>query len=492
MFRFRNRSGSRRVPAPAAVGTRVGTDDGFRAVVDTRSVVQPLGSGHRVEWWVGGEDRWYDPSTEAAVRQVRPGAAPVLETRLRVSGGDVVATTWAAVGRGSTGPAVVVELANETPVPVAVAVAVQAASGGQVRRISADGRRLLVDGTTAVVVDREPGRYALVDAAQDLWAMVSGGGAQVEPPRSVRCRIGAAAGALVVPLPHRASLRFAIPAADLVENPAASFPDADRVAAGWTARLVDAATVDIPDGVLSAGAHRALVDLQLAEPTAVGAVELARWGLGRQAVETLAATSDPAAERLVAAAHLWRLHRNPAWFEGPSGLPLEDLVRAPADRVEATGALGVLADLLDARGEARSAADAREAAAGVALASLPPTDPPTTTLRHLSDCLARESIDGLDLLTEVPAAWLGGGIEVHGLATPHGRLGYAVRWHGDRPALLWELDRWDDRPVVLRVPGLDTAFSTDEPTGEALLAAPAGRVPPRSVAASPPDGGEFF
>ncbi len=323
----------------------------------------------------------------------------MLETRLRVSGGDVVATTWAAVGRGSTGPAVVVELANETPVPVAVAVAVQAASGGQVRRISADGRRLLVDGTTAVVVDREPGRYALVDAAQDLWAMVSGGGAQVEPPRSVRCRIGAAAGALVVPLPHRASLRFAIPAADLVENPAASFPDADRVAAGWTARLVDAATVDIPDGVLSAGAHRALVDLQLAEPTAVGAVELARWGLGRQAVETLAATSDPAAERLVAAAHLWRLHRNPAWFEGPSGLPLEDLVRAPADRVEATGALGVLADLLDARGEARSAADAREAAAGVALASLPPTDPPTTTLRHLSDCLARESIDGLDLLT---------------------------------------------------------------------------------------------
>ena len=278
MFRFRNRSGSRRVPAPAAVGTRVGTDDGFRAVVDTRSVVQPLGSGHRVEWWVGGGDRWYDPSTEAAVRQVRPGAAPVLETRLRVSGGDVVATTWAAVGRGSTGPAVVVELANETPVPVAVAVAVQAASGGQVRRMSADGRRLLVDGTTAVVVDREPGRYALVDAAQDLWAVVSGGGAQVELPRSVRCRIGAAAGALVVPLPHRASLRFAVPAADLVENPSASFPDADRVAAGWTARLVDAATVDIPDGVLSAGAHRALVDLQLAEPTAVGAVELARWG----------------------------------------------------------------------------------------------------------------------------------------------------------------------------------------------------------------------
>ena len=492
MFRVRNRSRSHRVPSHVEVGTRMGTDDGFRAVVDARSVVQPLGSGHRVEWWVGGEDRWYDPSTEAAVRQVRPGVAPVLETRLRVSGGDVMATTWAAVGRGSIGPAVVVELANETSVPVAVAVAVQAASGGQVRRMSADGRRLLVDGTTAVVVDREPGCYALVDAAEDLWAMVSGGRTQVEQPRSVRCRIGAAAGALVVPLPHRGSLRFAVPAADLVENPSASFPDADRVAAGWAARLIDAATVDIPDGALSAGVHRALVDLQLAKPTAVGAVELARWGLGRQAVETLAATLDPVAKRLVAAAHLWRLHRDPAWFEGPSGLPLEDLVREPVDRVEVAGALGALADLLDVRGDTRSAADAREVAAGAALVSLSPTDPATTTLRDLSNCLALESVDGLDLLTEVPDTWLGGGIEVHGLATPYGRLGYAVRWHGDRPALLWELDRRDDRPVVLRAPGLDTAFSTDEPIGETLLAAPAGWVTPRSAAASPPDGGEFF
>jgi len=168
------------------------------------------------------------------------------------------------------------------------------------------------------------------------------------------------------------------------------------------------------------------------------------------------------------------------------------LVREPADRVEVAGALGALADLLDVRGDTRSAADAREVAAGATLVSLSPTDPATTTLRDLSNCLALESVDGLDLLTEVPDAWLGGGIEVHGLATPYGRLSYAVRWHGDRPALLWELDRRDDRPMTLRAPGLDTAFSTDEPIGETLLAAPAGWVTPRSTAMSPPDGGEFF
>ncbi len=70
-----------------------------------------------MEWWIGGEDRWYAPAVEAAVRQDRPGPAPVLVTRMRVAGGDVVATTWATLASGSSGAAVVVELVNETPVP---------------------------------------------------------------------------------------------------------------------------------------------------------------------------------------------------------------------------------------------------------------------------------------------------------------------------------------------------------------------------------------
>ena len=81
----------------------------------------------------------------------------------------------------------------------------------------------------------------------------------------------------------------------------------------------------------------------------------------------------------------------------------------------------------------------------------------------------RPSTDGLDLLPVVPDAWLGRPVEVHGLATPVGRLGYAVRWHGERPALLWELDRHgagsDD--VALRVPGLDPGFSTTSSSGPA-------------------------
>ena len=231
-------------------GTRVGTWDTPLAVVDSRGTVWPISgereTGWRAEWWVGADDRWYAPAVEAAVRHTRPGVGPVLETRMRVSGGDVVATTWASQADGSAGPAVVVELANETPVPVAVAVTVQAAAGGQIRRLAVDGRRLLADGRPAVVVDRDPGRSALVDANGDLWDEVTGGRAVVGSPDPIRCRIGSAAGALIVPLPHRTAFRFAVPAGDLIDNPSAVLPSADRVAAGWVNRLEGAATVDLP------------------------------------------------------------------------------------------------------------------------------------------------------------------------------------------------------------------------------------------------------
>jgi hypothetical protein len=78
----------------------------------------------------------------------------------------------------------------------------------------------------------------------------------------------------------------------------------------------------------------------------------------------------------------------------------------------------------------------------------------------------------------VPAVWFGRPIEVHGMATSSGRLSYAVRWHGERPALLWELEG-DDAPgaVTLTAPGLDPSFRTTAPRGEALLAAPSTERP---------------
>ena len=69
--------------------------------------------------------------------------------------------------------------------------------------------------------------------------------------------------------------------------------------------------------------------------------------------------------------------------------------------------------------------------------------------------------------------WIGQGLEVHDLPTAHGTLSFAVRWHGARPALLWELVPHEPGvpPVTLLAPGLDTTWASRDPRGEALLAA---------------------
>jgi len=80
---------------------------------------------------------------------------------------------------------------------------------------------------------------------------------------------------------------------------------------------------------------------------------------------------------------------------------------------------------------------------------------------------------GLALCSMLPEAWLGQGIEVHEAPTHHGVLSFAVRWHGDRPALLWELTPHadgPDTPVRLTAPGLDPAWSSTERAGEVPLA----------------------
>jgi hypothetical protein len=106
-------------------------------------------------------------------------------------------------------------------------------------------------------------------------------------------------------------------------------------------------------------------------------------------------------------------------------------------------------------------------------------------LSLVRDLLVREVDGGLDLLTALPEAWLGHHLEVHDAPTHHGLLSFAVRWHGDRPALLWDLRRHEGATgdVRLRVPGLDGSWSATAAKGEALLAA--GALPVRPAEAAP-------
>ena len=98
-------------------------------------------------------------------------------------------------------------------------------------------------------------------------------------------------------------------------------------------------------------------------------------------------------------------------------------------------------------------------------------------LSFVRNMLVRETgttAPGLALCSMIPDDWWGRGVEVHDAPTHFGRMSYAVRWHGDRPALLWELEPFDGVDGVdgvhLTAPGLDPAWSSREPRGEALLA----------------------
>jgi hypothetical protein len=84
--------------------------------------------------------------------------------------------------------------------------------------------------------------------------------------------------------------------------------------------------------------------------------------------------------------------------------------------------------------------------------------------------VVREVEGGLALCSMLPESWTGQPIEVHDAPTPFGTLSFAVRWHGARPALLWELDPYPGRPVPrLTAPGLSLAWSSTELRGEELL-----------------------
>ena len=124
-------------------------------------------------------------------------------------------------------------------------------------------------------------------------------------------------------------------------------------------------------------------------------------------------------------------------------------------------------------------------------------------LTFVRDLLLREvgAGDGpaVALASLIPQGWYGQGWEVHDAPTAHGRVSYAVRWHGDRVALLWEVEPREGRaPVQLTAPGLDPGWSTTDRKGEALL----GPVPgageqaraaaPVGAAGPGPEQGESF
>lgn len=609
-------------PIPAQPGTLVGTTNaGPRAVVDVRGSLVAVDGDWSLDWWVGADDRWHVPRDETAVRQRLVDATPVVETAMRVPTGDAVARAFGARVGGIDHDLAVVEVANETTLPFALAVVLVGA-----REVVVDGAAAVIDGTTEVCFARAPSRAAAGSTLEEVSDTVLAGEA-TEITGTVRGR----AVAVLFPLAHTARLRSTIGARTSVGDEGraqvTAAPEAEQVARGWRTQLDRGVALRLPDERLAAAVDQARAQLLLAAAgpletasvadlallvtalahqgfaaEAVGVVPAllarqrlnGRFGRGPAAAahtvaalralgELWRATHDgPVAEALVGpvakAAH--RVSRDrpaPAGLAGAlaaaidllAGAEQPDAARALADRAAAAcspaegraarppdprplddllqeavlldprllgGGLsgGAMSDgrmsdgrMSDGDGGAAVAPDRDdgvpvgsrrgldagrgamrlEATGEVALAGTGSVegDPvryagaaavllervraglvddagpefvPTSPTSASASPASTESGDGLRLFGGFPGAWFGQAVEVHDVPTRFGLLSGAVRWHGERAALLWDLRPSPSTgasapPPLLTAPALDPSWSSHEPRGEALLAAPA-------------------
>jgi hypothetical protein len=552
--------------------------------VDTAGLV--VGEGWSLDWWIGADDRWHVPAREPAVRQQLVADAPVVETLVRIPGGDAVHRAYGIRSPREVGDEwVVSEVHNATPVPFAVALVVRpfVADGlGAVSEITVEpveggvGRDVAhlvrVDGRPAIVLPRAPLRTAAGSASTgDVLDAVAGGQAGRDLV-GASCPDGLATLAMVFPLTHTSTLRAVLPVGP-VDDPILYpqvVPDAEVVAAGWDVHR-RGPRLDVPEPRIVTGFERARARVQLAHdgegvrrdghrartldpgatelilgaldlldrPADVGTV-IARWP------DLLGSEPGPDVDAMVltAVARHWRTHRVDAlldWVLPEVAAAVERIDRAHrkgrltsvAGRRRAASGLAAAAALLTDAGQRDAGTRVAELAASVGRGL--PAPEPATAVDHLvladdlaiagdpagidairaqlevasatgtwpgpgvgarpggddlaasaalviatRDLLVAERPDGLAILPHHPDRWYGGAVELHDAPTAFGTISFAIRWHGTRPALLWELHPHEGLgTVALTAPGLDPSWRTTETRGDALL----GEV-------APPEGAE--
>jgi hypothetical protein len=256
--------------------------------------------------------------------------------------------------------------------------------------------------------------------------------------------------AFVMPVGHRARIRVGLAHAGARGGPLPALPEAAQVARGWVALAERASRFVLPDGERGAALVRRVV------------TERCEVGLGGLADPV----GDPAGF-VVGAGELWRAGEVSA----------DDLVGDIASAVEVLGgvdgweadvALGAATRLLAAAGEARAVRDVERILAARPESSAP-TSPPegAFAVPWLESQIA---VGGALFPHGLPPAWWGESIEAHGVPTgPSSTVSLAVRWHGARPAALWEQQ---GAPVRLTSPVLAPTWNSTEQSGETLWPAP--------------------
>ena len=389
-----------------ASGHTIGIVGGtWRARVTPSGALVAMDGSVILDWWVAAEDRWHTPAREPTCRQRLVEGVPVVETAIRVPGGDVVQTVYAVADGGGLA---VVALENRSPAPIAVALS----------------------------------RRDLLTSHPPATVPVQGGDA---PPD-----------ALVLPIGHRSTVVVAI--APDRSGPGllpSGLPKPEQVVRGWLRQTEVGADVRLPESpavALPTLRSRLLLDGPPAAdepvPFLVAVAELGRLGVDVEpSVEAAAVAAD----------ELARLTRD-------RSAPVPWLVDA---------GLAAAGEVFGRAGHRRGVEDVAAARAGRSDVEPVPVAP-AGDLTDLAWALRRVAVErsgAVDLFpASFPPAWRGHAVEAYRVPIGAGTLAVALRWHGTRPAVLWEID--GPGATVLRCSGLDPAWSTSTARGEALLAEP--------------------
>jgi hypothetical protein len=428
-----------------------------RGVVDPGGLLTPCGQAWSIDWWVQSGNAWHLASRGAVVRQRLVGHAPVVETAMRVGGGDVVCTAYGVPGGGA-----VVDVTNQTPMPIAVALVVGPArpDAAGVETIAWDGQRgVCVDGRPAVLFARVPaGAAGRSWEEEELLVRLESSDASW---RTVRCARRRAQAAFVFPLPRTTSARAVVAlGADPVRLPS-SVPGPAEVARGWDRLVASALAVDLPAQRLGDAVEvcrRRLLLAQDAAPPARAVATAAQWGLvapssapKRRGRRRVPRPSGP----------------GPAISHRSGGLdPRATLERAVFELAE-----GEADGLVRLRWALEVATDAWTWPTVIDPGHATGTEDDILVtaafLDAVRELLVAERRHGVALCPHWPEEWGRAGLDVRRVPTSGGLLSFAIRWHGDRPAVLWELE---GPAVRFTAPGLDPAWSATASSGEALLA----------------------
>lgn len=415
----------------------------WRATVTPWGDVLPWDGSEPLTWAIAAEDRWHFPDRESSVRQTLVSGVPVWETRVRVPNGDLVQHVWSA-SSGTGTSALLVEFTNDSPLPVAIAL-----------------------GRADVVTQRSVHR---LDEGERPWPSEDRG---IDRPP------------VVVPLGHRTRTRIAIGQnASVAQNEIDSFPDWESVARGWMSIVDRASVVDSAETIDGVPLHEvvrryrsstALVppvrgDRSTAETWLVSHRELVRMGLTDPDVPELVSALEQVLrsvrrDRRIDAGRADALRSGALVLGRFDKRALRDLDRAVQRTLRRCGHI-----------ERGDLASSLAACPRVSRASIDDWSDPAFDVVGIfeSEIATWTSLDEVTLMPDgFGSGRLGVDFEAHRLpAGPNRFVSLAVRWHGERPAVIWEVD--GPEGLLLRS-GADPQWSTVESSGEALWSVPSGR-----------------